>query len=107
MIEVNKEMTYRKDNSVAFLLTAVPGLLGMFGLGHLYLGARRRAVEFLAVTAVLYVVVVLGLLFPQLIPALIMVPVLPAVWAIGYLAELYDARDTARQRQYKEVARER
>ncbi len=101
-------MIHGKNNSIAFLLTAIPGLLGLFGLGHLYLGERRRAYEFLAVTAVLYVVLVLGLLFPQLIPALIMVPVLPATWAIGYLTELYDARETARRRQYEEeVARER
>ena len=107
MIEVNNGMMQGKNNDVAFILTAVPGLLGLFGLGHLYLGARRRAIEFLAVTAVLYVVLVLGLLFPQLIPALIMVPVLPVAWALGYLVELYDARETAKRRQYEEVARER
>ena len=78
---VNKEDTINvqpTQQNLAFLLTAILGLLGLFGLGHLYLGARRRAIEFLAVTAVLYVVLVLGLLFPQLIPALIMVPMLPA-----------------------------
>lgn len=100
-------MMHGKNNSVAFLLTVVPGLLGLFGLGHLYLGSRRRAIEFLAVTAVLYVGLVLGLLFPQLIPALITVPVLPAAWALGYLVDLYDARETAKRRQYEEVARER
>ncbi|MCL4436725.1 MAG: hypothetical protein M1503_09640 [Thaumarchaeota archaeon] len=100
-------MLHGRENNVAFILTAIPGLLGLFGLGHLYLGARKRAYVFLAVTAVLYIVVVLGLLYPQFVPALIMAPVLPAAWALGYLAELYDARETARRRQYAEVARER
>ncbi len=98
-------MMQGKNNNVAFLLTAIPGLLGLFGLGHLYLGARKRGYEFLAVTAALYMIVVLGLLFPELVPALVMAPGLPAGWAIGYLVALYDVRKIAKRSQKEEVGK--
>lgn len=55
-----------KSNSTAFWLDAIPGLLGLFGLGELYLGKKRRAELFLVWTAALYVSVVLAFALPSL-----------------------------------------
>jgi hypothetical protein len=101
-------MMHETNNNIALLLKVTPGLLGLFDLGYLYLGARSRAAaEFLAITVVLCVVIILDLLFPQLLPVLIMVPVLPTVWFLGYLVDLYGTGETAKQRSCKEVAHDR
>lgn len=59
-------------------------MLGLFGLAHLYVGRRLRGLSFLGYTAVLYALTVATLLVPGFpIP-------LPAVWAVGWLAQEFD-----------------
>lgn len=36
-------------NTIATVLAVVPGLFGIFGLGHIYLGAARRGIAILAI----------------------------------------------------------
>ena len=71
-----------KSNSKGFWLDAIPGLLGLFGLGELYLGKKRRGELFLAWTAVLYVSVMLAFILPNLSYYW---GYLPIAWATGYV----------------------
>lgn len=71
-----------KSNSFGFLLDAVPGLVGLFGLGELYLGKKRRGELFLAWTAALYISVVLAFALPSLSYYW---GYLPIAWASGYV----------------------
>ena len=70
-----------KNNSFGFWLDIIPGLLGLFGLGELYLGHKRRGELFLAWTAALYVSVVLAFALPSLSYYW---GYLPIAWATGY-----------------------
>jgi hypothetical protein len=40
-----------KNNAVGFWLDVIPGLVGLFGIGELYLGKRNRGEAFLVWTA--------------------------------------------------------
>ena len=89
----------RKSSSFGFWLSAIPGLLGLFGLGEWYMGHKRRAELFLVWTAALYVSVVMAFLFPDLSYYW---GFLPVAWGTGYLVLLIDISALTRR---KRVAR--
>ena len=68
------------------MLDFIPGLLGLFGLGEIYLGKRLRGEVFLIWTAGLYVSVFLTFVAPSLS----FWGYLPIGWGLGYLALLLD-----------------
>jgi hypothetical protein len=84
-----------KSNSRGFWLDAIPGLLGLFGIGELYLGKKRRGELFLAWTAALYVSVVLAFAYPSLSYYW---GYLPIAWATGYFLLLIDIFRLTRKR---------
>ncbi len=84
-----------KSNSFGFWLDAIPGLLGLFGIGELYLGRKRRGEMFLVWTAGLYVSVLLAFAFPSLSYYW---GYLPIAWGTGYLLLLIDIFRLTRKR---------
>ena len=85
-----------RSNRLGFWLDVIPGLLGLFGLGELYLGKRRRGEAFLTWTAGLYVSVLLAFLLPNLSYYW---GSLPIAWGTGYLLLLIDIRSLTRRSQ--------
>jgi hypothetical protein len=76
-----------RSNSAGFWLDAILGLLGLFGIGELYLGRKRRGELFLVWTAALYISVGLAFAFPSLSYYW---GYLPIAWATGYFLLLVD-----------------
>lgn len=74
----------------------IPGLLGLFGLGELYLGKKRRGELFLTWTAALYVAVVLAFVLPSLGYYW---GYLPIAWGAGYVLLLGSIFQLTRKRQ--------
>ena len=70
--------------SLVLILGTGLGLLGLFGLAHLYVGLRWRGLAFLSCTAILYGMAVLSL-FRQGLP----IP-LPVIWGIGWVVQEFD-----------------
>jgi hypothetical protein len=84
-----------KSNSTGFWLDVIPGLLGLFGLGELYLGHKRRAEIFLIWTAGLYLSVLGAFTLPSLSYYW---GYLPIAWGTGYLLLLVDIFRLTRKR---------
>ncbi len=81
-------------NRTALWLGTTVGLVGLFGVGHLYLGRKERGVIFLAWSAVLYADVLAGLFMPQLWQT----PISPAiVFGLGWVAQTYDLYTLAKK----------
>jgi hypothetical protein len=76
--------------NLAFWLTAIPGLIGIFGLGHFYIRERRRGYLFLSLTIVLVLLVSVALLAPSYMPPLLAAPGIPTIWAVGWIASMWD-----------------
>jgi hypothetical protein len=76
-----------KQGWFGFLLDAIPGLLGLFGMGELYLGQKRRGELFLVWTAALYVCIALAIPLPSLSYYW---GYLPIAWGTGYFLLLVD-----------------
>ena len=76
-----------KNNSFGFWLDVIPGLLGLFGIGELYLGKKRRGELFLAWTAGLYISVLPAFVVPSLSYYW---GYLPIAWGTGYFLLLLD-----------------
>jgi hypothetical protein len=85
-----------RSNSFGFWLDAIPGLLGLFGLGELYLGKKRRGELFLVWTAALYVSVALAFVLPTLGYYW---GYLPIAWGTGYVLLLVSIFRLTRGRQ--------
>ena len=77
-------MTWR--TKIGLFLDVVPGLVGLFGLGELFLGKRIRGRMFLLWTAGLY----LALFFSFFVSDASYLRFLPLVWGAGYLLLLVD-----------------
>jgi hypothetical protein len=86
-------MNFLSREGLAFWLTAIPGLVGIFGLGHFYVHERRRGYAFLSVTAVLAVLVSIAFLAPAYLPPLLGAPGMPAIWFGGWVASMWDIRN--------------
>ncbi len=72
---------------IAFWSGTIIGLVGVFGVGHLYLGRRNRGLAFLAWTGILAILVVAGLFVPQLWQT----PANPTiVFGLGWVVQTYD-----------------
>lgn len=56
----------RKHNGWAFFLAFVPGLIAIYGLGHIYLGKTRRGLEFLASASIPFGLIGISLVWPQI-----------------------------------------
>jgi hypothetical protein len=84
-----------RSNTVGFWLDAIPGALGLFGLGELYLGKRLRGEIFLVWTAGLYASVVLAFEFPSLSYYL---EIPSGRMGLGYLLLLVDIYRVTRSR---------
>ncbi|HZY46460.1 MAG TPA: hypothetical protein VFE96_01570 [Candidatus Bathyarchaeia archaeon] len=85
-----------KSNSVGFWLSVIPGLLGLFGIGELYLGKKRRAELFLIYTAGLYISIAFAFALPSLSYYW---GYLPIAWATGYFFLLIDIIRLTKKRQ--------
>lgn len=69
-------------------LGAIVGLVGIFGVGHFFMGHKKRGVAFLAMTAALIVYVFVG---PFLVPNIWQTPASPtAVFGVLWLVQTYD-----------------
>ena len=78
-----------EKNSVALWLAVLPGLLGLFGLGHLYLRKIERGLVFLAYTTTLFVILLISLLFQET-ASLLWMPTLPLMWFAGWAGSILD-----------------
>jgi hypothetical protein len=87
--------------NIAFWLAAIPGLFGIFGLGHLYIRERGRGYVFLSVTAVLAVLVSIALFAPNYMPPLLAAPGLPTIWAVGWFWSMWDIHNLTRLEKRK------
>jgi hypothetical protein len=94
---ISRRVLHPSTRDIAQGLAIIPGLLGILGLGHLYVGLKRRAVPFLIVTAALGVGALVSFTAPALAPSFIIDPVLfPVGWALAWLAGVYDIRKVTR-----------
>ena len=89
-----------KSDSFGLWLDVIPGLLGLFGIGELYLGKKRRGELFLVWTAALYVAVLLSFVFPSFSYYW---GYLPIAWGTGYLLLLIDIFRITRNRRMRIV----
>jgi hypothetical protein len=71
---------------IGLFLDVVPGLVGLFGLGELFLGKRSRGRMFLLWSAGLY----LAIFFSFFVPDASYLRFLPLAWGAGYLLLLLD-----------------
>jgi len=85
-----------KRYSTGVWLDAIPGLLGLFGLGEWYLGKKSLAEIFLTYTAVLYAVTLVAVLSPKVTS--FYSGYLAIVWGTGYLLLLIDIIRITRRR---------
>ncbi|MCL4519811.1 MAG: hypothetical protein M1587_11515 [Thaumarchaeota archaeon] len=83
----------QKQNGTSFWLSATPGLFGLFGLGHFYLGSDVRGSAFLGYSAILYVLLIKSFLSPW--TSSVLWVLLPAMWFVGLVAVMYDVRYVA------------
>ena len=97
-------------SNFAFALTAIPGLLGLFGLGHFYLHRAKRGFAFLAYSGILYGLLAGIFIFPSASVAL--ATIAPAMWFVGWVFAMYDTRriekrmlEVSGQRSALEIAR--
>lgn len=79
----------KPSNGIAMLLAFVPGLVGLFGLGHVYLGRTRRGLGFLLVSLGLYTLLAIAVFVPGISMP---IPVLPGIWFISWVVQVYDVR---------------
>ncbi len=78
----------QRNSSGSLWLGAIVGLVGVFGIGHLFLGRTRRGLAFLAMTAVLAIYVFVG---PLLYHQLWQTPGSPTVvFGVLWLVQTYD-----------------
>jgi hypothetical protein len=91
--ELGLNIGRKPSATVAFWLAVIPGLIGIFGLGHLYLGRIRRGYAFLSITAVLAVMLLVAFAAPRDLPALLAAPGMPAIWFMGWIAGMWDIRN--------------
>ena len=90
-----------RNNSTGLWLSVIPGLLGLFGIGELYLGRKRRGELFLAYTAGLYTITLLTILFPGYTG--FYSGYLAPIWGTGYFLLLIDIILLTRKKAYTEV----
>ena len=88
------------SDSFGFWLDVIPGLLGLFGIGELYLGKKRRGELFLVWTAALYVTFLLSIGFPGFSYYW---GYLPIAWGAGYALLLIDIFSITRNRRLRFV----
>jgi hypothetical protein len=91
----------RVNGRIAFWLTAIPGLLGLFGLGHFYLRKPNPALGFLVYSGILYALLAGILIFPS--ASVTLATIAPAMWAIGWLYAMYDTRRIAKKMTAQEA----
>jgi hypothetical protein len=82
---------------LGYWLDVVPGLVGIFGLGHFYMGYKTRAYHFLSLTAVLGGLVAWAFLAPNTVPPALIAPGMPAIWFLGWIAEIRDIRSITKE----------
>ncbi|MFI5422140.1 MAG: hypothetical protein ACHQ1H_14340 [Nitrososphaerales archaeon] len=85
----------RSKGSTAFWLTLIPGLVGLFGLGHLYL--RRFVREFSFIGYSIILCVVLALIFTLPWTTYVLSFVASLMWIGGLLYCMFDVRRVARR----------
>ena len=76
-----------KSTTMALELDAFPGMVGLFGMGEIYLGMWLRGVGFLLYSAGLYATICLALIWPGFG---FLWGYLPTEWGIGYVLETLD-----------------
>jgi hypothetical protein len=78
----------KKETNSVLWLGAIAGLVGVFGIGHFFLGRTRRGLAFLAMTGALAVYVLVG---PIVYSQLWQTPASPAIiFGILWLVQTYD-----------------
>ena len=88
-----REKRLPRQNGTSFLLSAIPGLFGLFGLGHFYLRNDRRGFGFVSYSVFLYALLLASLVLPW--TSSILWVLLPAMWFVGLVAVVYDVRNVA------------
>jgi len=84
-----------KDTTITVLLALLPGLIGLFGIGHIYVGQTQKGLIWLVIGIVLAVLAFIGSFFFICgIPFLI----------IGFVLWIYQTLEADKlARQYNEV----
>lgn len=78
----------KKETNSVLWLGAIVGLVGVFGIGHFFLGRTRRGLAFLAMTGALAVYVLVG---PIVYSQLWQTPASPAIiFGLLWLVQTYD-----------------
>ncbi|MDG6997654.1 MAG: hypothetical protein JRN15_00905 [Nitrososphaerota archaeon] len=83
----------QKQNRTSFWVSAIPGLFGLFGLGHFYLRSDLRGFGFVSYSVFLYALLLTSFVFPW--TSSILWVLLPAMWFVGWVAVMYDLRNVA------------
>ena len=84
-----------KSNTLGLWLDVIPGLLGLFGIGEIYLGRKLRGELFLIWTAALYASLLMSFMLPGLS---YFWGYMPIAWGLGYFLLLIDITRLTRNR---------
>jgi hypothetical protein len=79
-----KENVKRKK-TIALVIGTVIGLIGIFGIGHIYLGYKQKGYRFLGMTAILYLLGLVATLYSEGLWGYG-----PPLWGIMWLIQTYD-----------------
>ena len=81
----------RKDPLIAVLLAIIPGLFGIWGLGHIYVGQTQRGVQLLITGIVITVLLLATYYFWFLIFTLVCMVILALAWFLIFVWQSYEA----------------
>ncbi|MGE4275202.1 MAG: hypothetical protein AB7E27_03950 [Candidatus Methanomethylophilaceae archaeon] len=79
-----------KNGNVAMLLAILPGIFGIWGLGHLYLGESQRGLKFLAVGLLLTISMLILASAAYLVFTVVCLVFLALVWLALYAYHAFE-----------------
>jgi TM2 domain-containing membrane protein YozV len=83
--------TRRKDPLIAVLLAIIPGLFGIWGLGHIYVGQTARGVQLLITGIVITILLMASYYAWFLIFTLVCMVILALAWFLIFVWQSYEA----------------
>ncbi|HIJ00654.1 MAG TPA: zinc ribbon domain-containing protein [Candidatus Methanomethylophilaceae archaeon] len=80
-----------KDPRIALLLALLPGALGIWGLGHIYLGAGRRGLYFLGSGLILTLLLAALAYGWFLVITIVCLVLIALIWLAGFVMQALEA----------------
>ena len=82
---VSKKEKRERNKTMALVIGTVVGLIGIFGIGHFYLGNKQKGYRFLGFSAILYTLGLVATFFSESLWGYG-----PPLWGILWIIQSYD-----------------